>query len=138
VCGITVSVLRSRLADQIKSGELIPVIHDSAKKLAELPGVPGVYDFARTDDDRKVLDLLFGWRVLGRPVAVPPGIPAERLAALRKAFDQATRDKRYVAEADKAKLDIDPAPGEEVAALVDRLFSSSPNIVSKAADAVRN
>jgi tripartite-type tricarboxylate transporter receptor subunit TctC len=138
VCGITVSVLRSRLADQLKSGELLPIIHDGMKPHAELPGVPGVYDFAKTDDDRRVLDLLFGWRVLGRPVAAPPGVPADRLSALRKAFDAATNDKRYVAEAAKAKLDIDPSSGDEVSKLVARLFSSSKDIVRRAADAVRN
>jgi tripartite-type tricarboxylate transporter receptor subunit TctC len=138
VCGITVSVLRSRLAHQIKSGELIPIIHDGMKRHAELPGVPGVYDFAKSNDDRRVLDLLFGWRVLGRPVAAPPGVPDERLAALRKAFDVATKDQRYVAEAAKAKLDIEPASGAEVSKLVARLFSSSKDIVKRAADAVRN
>ena len=138
VCGITISVLRSRLVQQIASGELIPIIHDAIKKQPELPGVPSVYDFAKTDDDRKVLDLLFGWRILGRPVAVPPGIPADRLAALRKAFDDATSDKRYIAEAEKAKLDIAPASGQEVGALIVRLFSNSPDTIKRAADAVRN
>jgi tripartite-type tricarboxylate transporter receptor subunit TctC len=85
-----------------------------------------------------VLDLLFGWRVLGRPVAAPPGVPADRLSALRGAFDAATNDKRYVAEAAKAKLDIDPSSGDEVSKLVARLFSSSKDIVRRAADAVRN
>jgi tripartite-type tricarboxylate transporter receptor subunit TctC len=138
VCGITISVLRSRLDQQIKSGDIIPIIHDAIKAQPELPGVPSVYDFAKTDEDRKVLDLLFGWRILGRPVAVPPGIPADRLAVLRKAFDQTTSDKRYIAEAEKAKLDIAPASGEEVGALVARLFSNSADTIKRAADAVRN
>ena len=119
-------------------GELVPIIHDAMKPHPELPGVPSVYDFAKTDDDRKVLDLLFGWRVLGRPIAAPPGIPAERLAALRKAFLDAMNDKRFVADAAKAQLDIAPASGEEVASLVARLFSHSKDTIKRAADAVRN
>jgi tripartite-type tricarboxylate transporter receptor subunit TctC len=138
VCGISIAVLKSRLAHQIKSGELIPIIQDSAKPHPELPGVPSVYDFARTDDDRKVLDLLFGWRVLGRPIAAPPGIPVERLAALRKAFLDAMNDQLFVADAAKAQLDIAPAPGEEVASLIARLFSHSKDTVKRAADVVRN
>ena len=138
VCGISIAVLKSRLAHQIKSGELIPIIQDSAKPHPELPGIPSVYDFAKTDDDRKVLDLLFGWRVLGRPIAAPPGVPAERLAALRKAFLDAMNDKRFVADAAKAQLDIAPASGEEVASLVARLFSHSKDTVKRAADVVRN
>ena len=138
VCGITIAVLKSRLAHQIKSGELVPIIHDAMKPHPELPGVPSVYDFAKSDDDRKVLDLLFGWRVLGRPIAAPPGVPAERLAALRKAFFDAMNDKRFIADAAKAQLDIAPAPGEEVASLIARLFSHSKDTVKRAADAVRN
>jgi hypothetical protein len=116
----------------------VPIIHDAMKPHPELPGVPSVYDFAKTDDDRKVLDLLFGWRVLGRPIASPPGIPAERLAALRKAFIDTMNDKRFIADAAKAQLDIAPAPGDEVAGLIARLFSNDKNTVKRAADAVRN
>jgi tripartite-type tricarboxylate transporter receptor subunit TctC len=138
VCGITLAVLKSRLAQQIATLQLIPIIHDAMKPHPELPGIPSVYDFAKSDDDRKVLDLLFGWRVLGRPIAAPPGIPAERLAALRKAFTETVNDKRFVADAAKAKLDIAPASGEVVADLIARLFSHSKDTVKRAADAVRN
>ena len=138
VCGITIAVLKSRLAQQIASGQLIPIIHDAMKPHPELPGIPSVYDFAKSDDDRKVLDLLFGWRVLGRPIAAPPGVPAERLTALRKAFSDAVNDQRFIADAAKAQLDIAPAPGEEVASLIARLFSHSKDTVKRAADAVRN
>jgi tripartite-type tricarboxylate transporter receptor subunit TctC len=125
-------------AQQIASGTLLPIIHDAIKPHPELPGVPSVYDFARGDDDRRVLDLLFGWRVLGRPIAAPPGIPPERLAALRKAFLDAMNDARFVADAAKAQLDIAPASGEEVASLIARLFSHSKETIKRAADAVRN
>jgi tripartite-type tricarboxylate transporter receptor subunit TctC len=138
VCGISIAVLKSRLAHQIKSGELVPIIHDAMKPHRELPGVPSVYDFARSDDERKVLDLLFGWRVLGRPLAAPPGIPPERLAALRKAFTSAMNDKRFVADAAKAQLDIAPASGEQVATLIARMFSHSKDTIKRAADTVRN
>ncbi len=138
VCGITIAVLKSRLSQQVASGQLVPIIHDAMRPHAELPGVPSVYDFAKSDDDRRVLDLLFGWRVLGRPIATPPGIPPERLAALRKAFDAAVSDQRFVADAAKAQLDIAPAAGAEVASLVARLFSHSKDTVKRAADAVQN
>jgi len=138
VCGITIAVLKSRLSHQIKSGALVPIIHDAMKPQPDLPGVPGVYDLAKSAEDRKVLDLLFGWRVLGRPVAAPPGVPAERLAALRRAFMAAMHDKRFMADAAKAQLDIAPMPGEAVASLIANLFSHSPDTIKRAADAVRN
>ena len=136
VCGLTKTVLKSRFAESLKSGQLKPIIHDNMKSQADLPGVPGVYDFAKTAKDREVLDLLFGWRVLGRPVAAPPGVPPERLQALQQAFLDTMKDPRFVAEAQKASLDLAPSSGEEVAALIKRLFSK--DTVARAAEAVRN
>jgi len=138
VCGITKAVLKSRLSEQIKSGRLRPIIHDNMASQPELPGVPGVYDLARTDQDREVLDLLFGWRVLGRPIAAPPGIAADRLAALQAAFVDAVKDRRLIAEIDKANLDLAPSSGTEVSRLVVRMFSHSRETIARAAAAVRN
>ncbi len=137
VCGITQAVLKSRLAEPMKSGRLRAIIHDNMKSQPELPGVASVYDLAKSDQDREVLDLLFGWRVLGRPVAAPPGVAAERLAALRAGFVEAMRDRRLVAEIEKANLDLAPSSGDEVASLVDRLFSHSKETIARAAAAVR-
>jgi tripartite-type tricarboxylate transporter receptor subunit TctC len=138
VCGITKAVLKSRLSAQVKSGKLRPIIHDTMKSQSDLPGVPGVYDLAKTDKDREVLDLLFGWRVLGRPVAAPPGLAADRLKALQVAFMQAMADPRLVAEVEKANLDLAPSSGDDVAGLVGRLFSHSKETIARAAEAVRN
>jgi tripartite-type tricarboxylate transporter receptor subunit TctC len=138
VCGITIAVLKSRLSQQVAAGELVPIIHDAIKDHPELPGIPSVYAFAKSDDDRKVLDLLFGWRVLGRPIATPPSIPPERLAALRKAFSEAMSDQRFIADAAKAQIDVAPTPGEAVASLIAQLFSHSKETIKRAADAVRN
>jgi tripartite-type tricarboxylate transporter receptor subunit TctC len=138
VCGITKAVLKSRLSEQVKSGRLLPIIHDNMKSQPDLPGVPGVYDFARTDRDRQVLDLLFGWRVLGRPVAAPPGLATDRLAALRAAFTATMKDPKFVSDIEKSNLDLAPSPGEAVAGLIARLFSHSKDTIARAAEAVRN
>jgi tripartite-type tricarboxylate transporter receptor subunit TctC len=138
VCGITKSVLKSRLAAQIKSGKLRAIIHDNMNSQSDLPGVPGVYDLAKNAQDRPVLDLLFGWRVLGRPVAAPPGIAVDRLQALQQGFWRAVTDPRLVAEVEKANLDLAPSSGDDVGRLVARLFSHSRETIVRAADAVRN
>ncbi len=139
VCGITIAVLRSRLAaaDQVgRTRADHPRRHGPAS--ANCPAFRASTTSPKADDDRRVLDLLFGWRVLGRPIAAPPGIPTERLAALRTAFMDAMTDPRFVADADKSKLDIAPAPGAEVEKLIARLFSHSKETIARAADAVRN
>jgi len=138
VCGITKAVLKSRLSEQVRSGQLRPIIHDNVASQSDLAGVPGVYELAKSDQDRAVLDLLFGWRVLGRPVAAPPGIARDRLAALQTGFAQAMKDRRLIAEIEKANLDLAPSPGGEVAGLVAKLFSHSKDTIARAAAAVRN
>jgi hypothetical protein len=64
----------------------------------------------RNDDDRKVIELVFSQGMFGRPFVLPPGVPAERVAALRKGFVAALNDKALRAEADKMQLDVDPMP----------------------------
>ena len=95
-------------------------------------GVPLAATFAKTDDDRLVLELVFSQGQFGRPFVLPPGVPAERVHALRKAFMAAMRDKALMAEADKMKLDVEPTAGEEMQALVARLYATPPRVVERA------
>ena len=78
----------------------------------------------------------FGQVLLGRPVAGPPGMPEERLSALRKAFLELMKDPDFLADAQKANLDIDPATGEEVRALLARFADYPKNIIQKAKAAI--
>ena len=76
-------------------------------------GVPRTVDFANTDEDRQVMELVYSQAVFGRPYVLPAGVPAERVAALRKAFMAAFADPALLAEAGKMKLDIEPLSGED-------------------------
>jgi tripartite-type tricarboxylate transporter receptor subunit TctC len=138
VCGLTKAVLKSRLSAELQSGALRPIVHDAMVSQSDLPGVPSIYDLAKNPKDREVLDLLFGWRVLGRPIAAPPSLPAERLQALQSAFTQSMADPRLIGEIEKANLDLAPSSGTEVSALVARLFNYSRETIVRAAAVVRN
>jgi tripartite-type tricarboxylate transporter receptor subunit TctC len=70
---------------------------------------------------------------MGRPFAMPPGVPAERVAAMRRAFDETLKDPGFLAEAAKLQLEIDPLSGTEIAALLNRAYSASKPIVARAA-----
>jgi hypothetical protein len=98
--------------------------------------VPLAIDYAKTENDRKVMELIFSQLVFGRPYVLPPGVPAERVAALRRAFIAALRDKDTLAEAGKMKLDLEALPGEEVQAEVAKVFATPTNIVSRAKQAL--
>ena len=84
-----------------------------------------------------MFDLIFGLQAIGRPFAAPPGIPAERAAALRSAFMAMTKDERFLAEAQRLSLDVSPSTGESVQEFVTRVYASPQAIVDRAKDALR-
>ena len=94
-------------------------------------------DLVKTPEQRAVLRLIFARQVMGRPFLAPPGMPAARLAILRRAFMDTMQDKAFLAEADKIKLEITPVTGEAVQKLVAEIYSTPPEIVRRAAQAVK-
>jgi tripartite-type tricarboxylate transporter receptor subunit TctC len=132
VCALPVSTLKAHWRDELDSGHFKPIIQLSGKKSAELAGVPHVDDFARTEDDRALFGLIFGAQSLGRMFASTPGVPAERVAALRRAFAAAMADPQLLAEAKTAQTDIVPNTGEEVAALIARYSATPASVVERA------
>jgi tripartite-type tricarboxylate transporter receptor subunit TctC len=135
-CGLYASSIKSQYSDDVKSGRLKLVIQMGPRKSTEFGNIPSVYDYAKTDDARAVLDIHFKQLVLGRPLAGPPGIPADRLAALREAFMATMKDKDFLAEAQKVGLDIDPATAQEVQELLKHFATFSPAIFEKAQQAI--
>src|SRR5262249_32288202 len=99
-------------------------------------GIPLAIDFAKTDEDREVINLVYSQLRFGRPYVLPPGVPAERVAALRTAFMAALRDKDTLAEAEKMKLDLDAISGEQVQTEVARVYAMPANIVQRAKEAL--
>jgi tripartite-type tricarboxylate transporter receptor subunit TctC len=95
-------------------------------------GVPRAAEFARTDDERRVIELVFSQGAFGRPFVLPPGTPPERVAALRKAFVAALDDPALRADAAKMQLDIDPLAGERLQTLVTGLYSTPPHLIQVA------
>jgi tripartite-type tricarboxylate transporter receptor subunit TctC len=114
------------------------IVQENAKGSPVLnqQGVPRTVDFARTPEDRQVLELVYAQAVFGRPYVLPPGVPAERVAALRKAFMAALADPALLAEAKKMKLDVEPLAGDEVQAMVGQLFAMPKRIVERAKQAL--
>ena len=102
------------------------------KKSADIPAdIPLILDFAKTPEDRAVLELKFATYSMGYPVFGPPGIPADRLAALRKAFTQTLADPITRADAAKLRIDIAPVAGEAMESMVKKAAASPPAIVAR-------
>ena len=109
----------------------------SLAKHPDLPDVPLIVDLAKNDEQRQILKLIFARQSLGRPYLAPPGVPAERVAMLRKAFMDTMADKEFLAEADKAQLEITPIAGEAVQKLVTEVYQTPAAVAHKAAEILR-
>lgn len=107
------------------------------KRLPELPDVPTIYELASKEHDRQVLALIMASDDIARPYVAPPGVPAERLQALRDAFAATLRDPQFLAEAKKQKLELDPMDWREMTEAVDKLYASPKSVVKTATDIIR-
>ena len=97
----------------------------------ELPNLPNALEFAKSDSERKILELYFTQKTAARPVIAPPGIPADRLALLRAAFAALAKDRDFLADAEKSNLDVDPMPGAEVDKIVALIASAPADVVER-------
>ena len=97
----------------------------------DLPGVPNALDLAKTDSDRAALQLVMARLDIGRPFFLPPNVPADRVAALRAAFDATMKDKAYLAEAAKLKIDVDPMTGADLNTFVAQVLKTPPETVAR-------
>ena len=138
VCGYGWASLESQHPEWLTKGFVNIIVQESVKGYSKLNdmGVPRTADFAKSDEDRQALELLYSQGVFGRPYVLPPGVPADRVAALRKAFMETLRDKALLADAEHMKLDIDAMSGEDLQALVGKLFALPPSISAKVKAAI--
>jgi hypothetical protein len=131
-CGWSWSSVKTTHKDWLDDKRMIILVQLSLAKHPEMPDVPLVTDFAKTDEQREILKLIFARNVMGRPYLAPPNLPPDRLAALRQAFMDTMTDKNFLAEADKAQLEVNPVSGADVENLVKDVYATPPDIVAKA------
>jgi tripartite-type tricarboxylate transporter receptor subunit TctC len=137
-CGVGWSSIIAQHPQWLTSGfaKIIAQLASKGHPTMDKMGIPLAIDFAKTDEDRKVMDLIYSQLVFGRPYVLPPGVPADRVAALRKAFMAALQDPETRAEAEKMKLDLDALGGEDVQAEVAKAYAMPPHIVERAKQAL--
>ncbi len=105
------------------------LMQGALQKDPELGALPSALDFVKNDADRKVLELHFTQKTAARPLVAPPEVPADRIAILRKAFADLAKDPEFLAEADKAKLEIGFVPSDEIDKVV-KLIASTPDDIA--------
>jgi tripartite-type tricarboxylate transporter receptor subunit TctC len=136
-CGWSWSSVKSTKYDLYEKKEIVIPVQLALKKHPDLPDVPLVTEETKDPKELAALKLIFGRQSVARPYATAPGVPADRVAALRKAFDDTMKDPAFLAEAEKTKLEVEPVSGQEVQNLVAELYQSSPEVVKIAAEAVK-
>ena len=132
-CGWSWSSVKATHGAWIAEKKLNVLVQLSLQKHPELPDVPLVIDLAKTDEQRQILKLIFARQVMGRPFLAPPGIPAERAEALRNAFMATMTDPAFVADAEKAQLEVNPVAGDDLQKLVAEIYRTPPEVAKKAA-----
>ncbi len=137
-CGVGLSSISVEHPDWQTSGKYKVIVQETNRghPLLNSLHVPLTYSFAKTDEQRQVMDLAYSQEVFGRPFAMPPSVPQPRVDALRKAFMDALKDKELLAQAKKQRLDIDPISGAEVQKLVAKVYAIPASVVAKAKEAL--
>jgi tripartite-type tricarboxylate transporter receptor subunit TctC len=102
------------------------------KRAPDLPDVPLLIELATTDADRKVMTFLSADTAIARSLVTTPGVPPERLEALRRAFDAVVKDPEFLADAEKSKIDISPTSGEEAQQVADSIVNTPPEVLDRA------
>jgi tripartite-type tricarboxylate transporter receptor subunit TctC len=137
-CGWSWSSVKSTEAQWLKDKTISIFVQLSLRKHPDLPDVPMIMDVAKTDEQRQIFKLIFARQVMAWPFAAPPGVPVDRVAALRKAFDDTLRDKEFLAEAEKLSLEITPVSGERIQSLIGELYqTTSPEVARKVGDMLK-
>jgi tripartite-type tricarboxylate transporter receptor subunit TctC len=119
------------LRQQYAQGKLKVIVQAGLTRDSNFPDVPNMFDQAKTPEQRQALEFIYAQLQISRAVAAPPGLPAERLATMRAAFDAAVADPGFLDEAKKQNLDVHPINGVETAKIVERFFSSPKSAVEQ-------
>lgn len=112
----------------IPNKTLIPLVQVGQEKEPPLPDVPLLRDQPVKPEDKPLLEFMSRAAAVGRPLATSPGVPAERVAALRKAFEQTIRDRQFVAEAAAEHVTIRPMTGGHLADLIDGMINAQADV----------
>jgi tripartite-type tricarboxylate transporter receptor subunit TctC len=138
-CGWDWASFKSQRPDWLRDNKVNVLLQVALEPNAELTkmGVPHVWRYVKSEEDRKVVELIIGQQVFQRSYIAPPGVAPEQLSVLRKAFDDTMKDPQYLADADKMRIDISPLPGAQVQEIVQKLHATPKAIVEKARAAIR-
>jgi tripartite-type tricarboxylate transporter receptor subunit TctC len=131
VHGISWSYIKARKADALKDGSIRLILQSALHPHPDLPNLPMLSSLAKSDEERQVWDLILAPKVMSRPYLLPPDVPPERAAALRKAFEDLMTDPAFLDEMKKLQLEVIPAKAADIEALMKRLYAFPPKTIAR-------
>jgi tripartite-type tricarboxylate transporter receptor subunit TctC len=136
ICGLSWSTMKASRPHWIADHLLNVIVQMGLAKLRDLPDVPSALDLIEEPNNKQVMELILIRQEAGRPFAAPPDVPADRIAALRRAFADTLADPDFIAEAGKTQLEIEPMTGEDIARMLAEAYAVPKVIVERAAELV--
>jgi len=130
------SSLKSYKPDWIAGKKVNLPVQLNLTKSPDLPNVPLIGDYATSERQRQILKLVLSRQTMGRPFMAPPGIPAERQAALRKAFDDTMKDPEFLSDAKARGQEINPVSGADLDKLLAELYRTPPDVIAETKAAI--
>ena len=131
ISGGSSAPFRARVLPWIAKGDDKVIMLMGMKRDPAFPGVPTAIEVEATPAGKQLFEIAFAEQVMGRPFVLPPKMPADRVAALRAAFDATMKDQKFLADAETQKAHIDPVSGVEINALLERVYSAPPEVAGR-------
>ena len=131
-CVFSHSALKTAKPDWLREKKINVLVLTALEKSPDFPGVPAVVDLVGKPEDRQLLELMVGPGAMARPFAAPPGLPANKAALIRRAFDATMQDPEFRAEAARMQADVAPSTGEDVQKLVARIYATPRPVIERA------
>jgi tripartite-type tricarboxylate transporter receptor subunit TctC len=132
MCGMINTIVGTQRPDWLRDNKVRILVQIGFERTARMGDAPFVLDYAKSEDDKRVLRLIFGWTIMGRPFLAPPGIPEDRKLALRQAFNATMKDAAFLEDAAKARLDISSISGEQIDRFLADVYTTPKPLVERA------
>ena len=135
-CGSLVSSINSTRPDWFAQKKVSVPVQIALERDPQFPDSPALIEFAKDERTKQILQLILAPMAMDRPILTPPGVPAERVAALKAAFHAAMVDPAFLADAKKQRIEVKEVCGEKVAQIITRAFAMPPDVVKAANEAM--
>jgi len=137
VSGGSSAPFRARIAPWLDKGEAKVIMQMGMKRDPAFADVPTAIEVESAPADKQMFEIAFAEQVMGRPFVLPPGVPRDRIVALRAAFDATMKDAEFLDDARMQHAEIDPVGGEAINALLDRVYAAPPDVAARIRELIK-